>query len=428
MDTDDDFDDEEEDTSSDSGSSGSDGEDTIGSFLANVMADSKVGQVLNSFINFNAQSGSASGGSGNSDDGYTGSGSGSDLVKVAMGEYEEGNEGDNNKYNEWMWGKGSTLAWCAAFVAWCADQAGISTDVIPKVGECNTMSKGIHDGGGKRVDVKDAKPGDILFYHHGGEDGDFYHVGIDRPNYSDSKKSSSKKKDDDDDDSDSKSSSSSNDSDDSTSDSGTGALFGMGTGAFDDYDDDDYEESKPLAKYGTFKESIYGTGSDGIMKPPHPHSPDVWMAIHSKEGTRYVQQSGADRDISLAVKSAKRKYSPSKYGRSSYELNDSESSVRTRVVDNSRLINIIINILYTIADNTDRLNTIVSILNAKLGIDITPNDVSNATSTELLKSKLQSSLGNIATTRASKLNTYADTIGDSSINAIIEAMNYIAAE
>ena len=461
-----DFDDEEEDTSSDSGSSGSDGEDTIGSFLANVMADSKVGQVLNSFINFNAQSGSASGGSGNSDDGYTGSGSGSDLVKVAMGEYEEGNEGDNNKYNEWMWGKGSTLAWCAAFVAWCADQAGISTDVIPKVGECNTMSKGIHDGGGKRVDVKDAKPGDILFYHHGGEDGDFYHVGIvrkfednklysvegntgytkgygevgihddveqhniciDRPNYSDSKKSSSKKKDDDDDDSDSKSSSSSNDSDDSTSDSGTGALFGMGTGAFDDYDDDDYEESKPLAKYGTFKESIYGTGSDGIMKPPHPHSPDVWMAIHSKEGTRYVQQSGADRDISLAVKSAKRKYSPSKYGRSSYELNDSESSVRTRVVDNSRLINIIINILYTIADNTDRLNTIVSILNAKLGIDITPNDVSNATSTELLKSKLQSSLGNIATTRASKLNTYADTIGDSSINAIIEAMNYIAAE
>ena len=463
--------DSDDDSESSSSSSSNDGGDTIGSFLSNVLADSKVGQVMNSFINFNPGSASSSSGSSgsSSDDGYTGSGSGADLVKVAMAEYKEGNEGNANKYNAWMWGDGSTLAWCAAFVAWCADQAGISTDIIPKVGECNTMSNGILEGGGKEIDsAKDAKPGDILFY---GPKGAYYHVGIvrdfkdgklrsvegnttwangqwgqvdihddvqqtgigiNRPAYtnSSSKKKSSSSKDDDED-TDSKKSSKSDD--DSTSDTGTGAMFGMGT--FNN-DESSYYEDKPIAKYGTFKESIYGTGvNNGIYKEPHPHLADIKKTIHDRDGsTRKVVYSGMDREIARAYKSTSRPYNYSKYGKGSVSedksalVNYLSNYANTKVMDNSYLINTIIKILYTIADNTDKLNTIVSILNEKLSINITSDDIANISGGETLKSKLYSSLNNLAGTATSKMNSYADTVGDSSLNTIIEAMNMIAAE
>ena len=447
-----------------SSSSSSESGDTIGSFLSNVLADSKVGQVMNSFINFNpgsASSGSSGGSSGS--DKYTGSGSGSDLVKIAMREYEEGNEGHNNKYNEWMWGDGSTLPWCAAFVAWCADQAGISTDIIPKVGECNTMSNGILSNGGKEIDnVKDAKPGDILFY---GSKGGYYHVGIirdfkdgklrsvegntgyskgygevgihddvqqtgigiNRPAYSTSSKKKNSSKDDED--TDSKSSGNAND--DSTSDTGTGALFGMGTL---DTDQSSYYEDKPIAKYGTFKESIYGTGS-GVLRSPHPHLANIKKTIRDRDGsTRKVVYSGMDREIARAYKSASRPNTYTKYGTGTVSedrsalLGHLSNHANNKVVDNSYLINTIIKILYTIADNTDKLNTIVSILNEKLSINITSDDIANNSGGETLKSKLYSSLNNLAGTATSKMNSYADTVGDSSLNTIIEAMNMIAAE
>ena len=460
------------DDSSSSSSSSSDGGDTIGSFLSNVLADSKVGQVMNSFINFNPSSSSGgSGGSSNSDN-YTGSGSGADLVKVAMREYKEGNEGNANKYNAWLFGEGSTLPWCAAFVAWCADQAGISTDIIPKDGYCPTMSASILENGGKELSrVSDAKPGDILFY---GSKGGYYHVGIvrdfkdgklrsvegnttwangqwgqvdihddvqqtgiaiDRPAYaskSSSKKSSNSKKDDEDTDS-KKSSTDSKSDDDSTSDTGTGVLFGMGT--FNN-DESSYYEDKPIAKYGTFKESIYGTGTNtGTLKPPHTHFADIKKTIRDRDGsTRKVVMSGIDREIARAYKSASRPHTYTKYGTGTASEDGStllgylSNYANTKVVDNSYLINTIIKILYTIADNTDKLNTIVAILNEKLSIDITSDDIANNSGNETLKSKLYSSLNNLAGTATSKMNSYADTVGDSSLNTIIEAMNMIAAE
>ena len=94
----------------------------------------------------------------------------------------------------------------------------------------------------------------------------------------------------------------------------------------------------------------------------------------------------------------------------------------------TRLINTIINILYSIADNTDKLNTIVAILNSKLGTKITSNDISNNTGMETLKAKLQNSLNNVTNTATSKMNAYADSIGDFSINTVIQAMNAIASE
>ena len=80
----------------------------------------------------------------------------------------------------------------------------------------------------------------------------------------------------------------------------------------------------------------------------------------------------------------------------------------------------------TIADNTDKLNLIVNILNEKLGINVTADDVANNTgNAQTLKSQLQSGLGTGAN---SKFTSYSDAIGDGSLNAVINAMNAIAAE
>ncbi len=55
-------------------------------------------------------------------------------------------------------------AWCAAFVSWCAYQAGV-TDLIPIDAGCGGMYKTlINKRGGKVVAEADRKPGDILFY------------------------------------------------------------------------------------------------------------------------------------------------------------------------------------------------------------------------------------------------------------------------
>ena len=438
-----------DDDSSSSSSSDSGSGDTIGSFLSNVLADSTAGQLINSFINFSSSgsSGGDGGSSGNSSGSSTkGSGSAAELVKIAAGEIGKEST-NNNKYNDWYWGFGG-YPWCAAFVSWCADQAGISTNIIPKDAACTSMySKITTQLGGSAHDEKDAKPGDIIFYSSSGSTSSLDHVGIveertndgittiegntgyhdgatgvterhtgvkstsgwyayiARPAYDDSKstKKSSSKKDDDKKEKD-------NDSGTGTFDELDDSIFGMGT----------YED-KPLAKYGTFKESIYGTGT--MDKPFRPNLSSVRR--RTPDGHAYVQ-SGQDREMARIAKSASRKHVYTK----TFGLGTAADDTGTTIINNNRdLINVIIKILYTIADNTDKLNMVVAILNNKLGTDITPQDVSNASSKNTLKARLHQSLNDarrgIAT---SKLNAYADDVGDIPINTIIQAMNAIAAE
>jgi len=55
-------------------------------------------------------------------------------------------------------------AWCAAFVSWCAYQAGV-TNLIPINAGCGGMFNTlINNRGGKVVSEAERKPGDILFY------------------------------------------------------------------------------------------------------------------------------------------------------------------------------------------------------------------------------------------------------------------------
>lgn len=63
--------------------------------------------------------------------------------EVASASANGGYVGSYNKYNDWA--DISGLSWCAAFVCWCADQAGISTDIIYKSNRCSVIKKWYED-------------------------------------------------------------------------------------------------------------------------------------------------------------------------------------------------------------------------------------------------------------------------------------------
>lgn len=79
------------------------------------------------------------------------------------------------KYQEWFYGKKNNVAWCAIFVAWCANQAGVPTNVIPQNANCGGMYNGVVQGGGSRVTTPQA--GDLVFYYDKNANR-YAHVGI----------------------------------------------------------------------------------------------------------------------------------------------------------------------------------------------------------------------------------------------------------
>lgn len=103
------------------------------------------------------------------------------LVAVATAEVgvKESPAGSNRvKYNTWFYGRevgGSSYPWCAAFVCWCFDRAGLA-GLIRRTGGCTTMMNWFK-ARGRLVPVKEARPGDVVFYQF---DKDAYadHVGI----------------------------------------------------------------------------------------------------------------------------------------------------------------------------------------------------------------------------------------------------------
>ena len=103
-----------------------------------------------------------------------------DLVEVARTQVGY-HEGTNNytKYNVWFGslnGYGYNYAWCQTFVAWCANQAGIPTSMIPRVsGTISGMDFFKKNGTWKDAGITPEK-GDIIYLHSKSSSG--YHVGI----------------------------------------------------------------------------------------------------------------------------------------------------------------------------------------------------------------------------------------------------------
>ena len=85
------------------------------------------------------------------------------------------------KYNTWYYGtqvRGKTVtayAWCSVFIAWCANQAGIPTSVIPKVSGVGSLYNFFKNNGSFTYRKSASpKPGDIIFFGSSRP----YHVGI----------------------------------------------------------------------------------------------------------------------------------------------------------------------------------------------------------------------------------------------------------
>ena len=103
-----------------------------------------------------------------------------DLVEVARTQVGY-HEGTNNytKYNVWFGslnGYGYNYAWCQTFVAWCANQAGIPTSMIPRVsGTVSGMDFFKKNGTWKDAGITPEK-GDIIYLYSKSSSG--YHVGI----------------------------------------------------------------------------------------------------------------------------------------------------------------------------------------------------------------------------------------------------------
>lgn len=90
-----------------------------------------------------------------------------DIVDVAIGELGYAEEGNNStKYGKWYGANGA--AWCHMFVSWCANQAGVSTSIVPKTASTSAgmnwfKNKGLFKYKGKYT----PKRGDIVYFKTG---------------------------------------------------------------------------------------------------------------------------------------------------------------------------------------------------------------------------------------------------------------------
>lgn len=100
-----------------------------------------------------------------------------DIVSVALTQvgYKEGpgnSNGNDTKYGEW-WGY-NPMAWCAVFVSWCADQAGVPESVLKQSSFSNAGSFGFSSS--FTAYQKTPQPGDLFFRNTNAHVGIVYKV------------------------------------------------------------------------------------------------------------------------------------------------------------------------------------------------------------------------------------------------------------
>lgn len=94
----------------------------------------------------------------------------SQIVNIAMS--QKGNHG-GQKFWSW-WGHSYRVAWCAIFVSWCAEQAGIAKSIIPKYQGCIDGVSQFKQLGRWKDSSYNPQAGDIIFFdtpansHHTG--------------------------------------------------------------------------------------------------------------------------------------------------------------------------------------------------------------------------------------------------------------------
>lgn len=104
-----------------------------------------------------------------------------DVAKAEIG-YQGTNKngkgtGDYTKYGEWIGSNGTQ--WCASFVSWCVNQAGVSTKVVPKTPDCDTMeSRSNSYSKWNKNSLNSIKRNDVIFFAKTSNLSDSNHVGI----------------------------------------------------------------------------------------------------------------------------------------------------------------------------------------------------------------------------------------------------------
>lgn len=102
------------------------------------------------------------------------------IVDVALSQEGTKEVGTNGvKYNDWYYGRhvtGGDYPWCAVFVSWCANQAQVSTNIIPKTASVSVLYDFFRKAGLFQPKGNGYKPkaGDILIQKSGGAS----HTGI----------------------------------------------------------------------------------------------------------------------------------------------------------------------------------------------------------------------------------------------------------
>ncbi len=96
------------------------------------------------------------------------------VLKIAEGEVGVKEDKPNHvKYNTWYYGReveaenkeSSAFAWCAVFVCWCAHEAGIPEDVIPRFAYCPNGVTFYKNAGRYTEKCGDVRKGDIVFFN-----------------------------------------------------------------------------------------------------------------------------------------------------------------------------------------------------------------------------------------------------------------------
>lgn len=102
-----------------------------------------------------------------------------------VGKKERSKNSDNIIYNDWYYGHTVTnsysgqYSWCQVFVSYCANQCGISTDIIPKTASCKAAVSWFSNRGRYKTRTSGYRPqvGDIIFFQTVNP-GTANHVGI----------------------------------------------------------------------------------------------------------------------------------------------------------------------------------------------------------------------------------------------------------
>ena len=409
-------------TSGDSSSQQQQEPQGILNIFSNVLDNSLAGKALAAFTggisgsnNSSSSSSSFSSSGGDNFSGtagrYDGDATGDPKKLLEVAASQVGNKEDHSrndgagrgwtKYGQWFGMPNEE--WCAMFVSWVADQAGISQKVIPKHAYTPAGADAFTKMGAQQVSPQNASPGDIVYFWYPGK-GRISHIGIVekggdaihtiegntganidevkrqtyqfsdkslnkifRPNYEMPNGSTGAK----------------------LAATNTGVVKNgvtlSATGSWGG-------STKPASNLGTFKAGP--VKSIGANINPDASRPEREYKASGLKNGDIVTYNG--RRIAAS--------GTAKYGMGDVNLSS----------------NIIVQLLYKIADNTDKLGMILDILSDKLNLKIDSKDVHKHTSPVNLKRKIRNALNN--------KSGIANSDDNRSIEDMITSMRLVASQ